>query len=62
MIFANTRAINEDASNNTGNAGNEPDEVVIHSPPVAKTQDEMPLLSTIKDYEDGQKGDQSECM
>ena len=76
MIFTNTVAINEeatadaeDSSVNTGSADtpwsdlektDEPEEVVIHTQPVAKTQDEMPLLSVIKDFEDGQKVDQSE--
>lgn len=76
MIFTNTHALNEGAttsaedSENTGSADtprsihkqtDEPEEVVIHTQPVAKTEDEMPLLSAIKDFEDGQKVDQSEC-
>ena len=75
MIFTNTVAINaEDATtdaegSDTGSADrprsdlkttDEPEEVVIHTQPLAKTQDEMPLLSAIKDFEDGQKVDQSE--
>ena len=47
----------------------EPEEVVVHtqppetqkSEPVTKAQDEVPLLSTIMDYEDGKKGDESKC-
>ena len=76
MIFTNTVAINEEAtrdaegSENTGSGDtprsdlketDEPEEVVIHTQPLAKTQDEMPLLSAIKDFEDGQKVDQSKC-
>lgn len=76
MTFTNTVAINEeattDAEDSCGNNGSadtprsvlkktdEPEEVVIHTQPVTKTQDEMPLLSAIKDYEDGQKVEQSE--
>ena len=75
MIFTNTVAINEeattDAEDSGGNSGSadtprsdlkktdEPEEVVIHTQPVAKTLDEMPLLSAIKDFEDRQKVDQS---
>ena len=76
MIFTNTLALNEEAttdaeaSGNTGSADtprsdhkqtDAPEEVVIHTQPLAKTQDEMPLLSAIKDFEDGRKVDQSEC-
>ena len=75
MIFTNTVAINEEAATyaeGSGNAGSadapqsdhkqtdEPEEVIIHTQPLAKTQDEMPLLSAVKDFEDGQKVDQSE--
>lgn len=77
MIFTNRVAINEEArtdtegSENTGSADTprsdlketeEPEEVVIHTQPLAKTQDEMPLRSVIKDLEDGQRVDQSECV
>ena len=76
MTFTNTVAINEeattDAEDSCGNNGSpdtprsdlkktdEPEEVVIHTQPVTKTQDEMPLLSAIKDFEVGQKVEQSE--
>ena len=49
----------------------EPEEVVVHTQPsplptkkcepVTEAQDEMPLLSAIKDYEDGKKADESKC-
>ena len=68
MFFTNTVAIKEEATTDAEDAGGvptprldekqtyEPEEVVIHT----QTQDEMPPLSTIKDFEDGQKVDQSE--
>lgn len=74
MIFTNKVALKEEATSESpeatlkaGNAGqpesdskgkDDPDEVVIHQEP--QTQDEMPLLSAVKDYEDGQKVVQSE--
>ena len=72
MTFTNTVAINEEATTDAEDSGStdtprsdlkktdDPEEVVIHTQPVTKTQDEMPLLSTIKDFEDGQKLEQSE--
>ena len=68
MIFTNTAAIKEEATTDAEDVGgvltprsddtqaDEPEEVVIHT----QTKDEMPLLSAIKDFEDGQKVDQSE--
>lgn len=73
MVFTNTVAINEDARTDTEGCEDtgsidtprsdlkkteEPEEVVIHTQPLAKTQDEMPLRSVINDNE----GDQSECL
>lgn len=66
MIFTNTLALNEEAAGDAGNAdeprSDEPNEVVIHTQPLARTPDEMPLLSAVKDYEDGQTGNHSKCM
>lgn len=66
MIFTNTVALNEEATRDAGDARNtdeprsdEPDEVVVHTQPLAQASDEMPLLSAVKDYEDGKKGDPS---
>jgi len=68
MFFTNTAAIKEEATTDAEDVGgvltsrsddtqtDEPEEVVIHT----QTQDQMPLLSAIKDVEDGQKVDQSE--
>jgi len=69
MVFTNTVAINEEARTDTEGCEDtesvdtprsdlkkteEPEEVVIHTQPLAKTQDEMPLRSVINDNEDDQ--------
>ncbi|KAL9986462.1 hypothetical protein ACROYT_G000615 [Oculina patagonica] len=64
MIFTNTAAINEEASKDAEDTRNADEsqtderyEVVVHTQPLAQAPDEMPLLSAVKDYEDGRKGD-----
>ncbi|XP_078369902.1 uncharacterized protein LOC144653707 isoform X2 [Oculina patagonica] len=62
MIFTNTAAINEEASKDAEDTRNADEsqtderyEVVVHTQPLAQAPDEMPLLSAVKDYEDGRK-------
>ena len=68
MVFTNPVALDEDTANESGNAdqpkesqaqpGEEPEEVVVHTPETEKSE---PLLSAILDYEDGKKSDESKC-